>query len=208
MYKSDKIIIEEGSTWRNMTSSYLTLALYNNSSQFLDHFRLLYILGCAINDRAIKREQSNELFIVVDVHGSMVYGNYKNVQESVSNFYKALAYFKQHDSYVMDYPYDSNKIGNKHVIVFKVDPVIFDKFIKGQYSEMYDLSFVNKYVPKVITKGRSQYENNIYNVLTKNPNYRKTFLKQLNLEFGTTLTELDDRELDLPPIIKNETLRW
>lgn len=207
-YKKNHIEIKDGATWRNKTSSYLSHALYQNGPEFMNYIKTLFVLGCGIRDNALKREQQNEIFIVVDVHGQKLYGNYINVQKSVYDFYRAIAFFKDQPSYIMDYPYDSGKTGNKHVIVFKIDPDIFDAFVKGHYSKMYDRNFIEKYIPKYARKGKLEKESIVYNVLTKNQKYKSQFVKQLNYEFGTTLTDINDSEYDLPPRMENETLRY
>ena len=75
----------------------------------------------------------------------------------------------------------------------------YEPFLKGEYSQMYSQE-------EVAEIGFNKAKG----VFNKSEDYKKVFLEKINREFNCTLKleDLGDRELELPPNIKEETFNF
>lgn len=195
----------------NQTRKYLVQQVQHYGIEFMKNLSLLEVLMYGIHDyKAVITGSKNiepNIYILVDVNGEKKYDVYLDQLKARRLFQEALSYFKNHHSYVADYCYDSNKTGHLHVIVLKLPFVEkLTLFLQGRYSEMYSDEELSKWFIKSTKKGMTQQ----WSVLTKDKNYRSSFKEQLISEFGKlNITEESlTGELDFPPNLKNEILRY
>jgi len=154
--------------------------------------------------KKVKRiEHKGMLFILIDKNGKFdsKKERYVNLQKSKANFNSFLGYIREHKSYVDDYLFDF-KLRHHHMIVIRL-PDRFEKsyepFLNGEYSKMYTEE-------EVAEMGFNKAKG----VFNKSEDYKKVFLDKINQEFNCTLRleDLGDRELELPPNIKEETFNF
>lgn len=149
------------------------------------------------------------LFILVDKNGkyNLEKGRYVSLEKGKINFESFLKYIRTHKAYLDDYMFDFKNC-HHHMVILRL-PKRFERayqpFLKGEYSKMYTSDEITEMGFKP-NKGAK-----IWYVLNKDAGHREKFLERINTEFGTTLTleEINDgRELDTPPITKNETFNY
>lgn len=124
----------------------------------------------------------NHLFMIFDTKGVYDFnkGKYINPIEAKKRFLNFLVFARNNKSYVADYQY---LYGKKHCIVFEI-PIeyrnAYEKFLKGQYSQMYSLEQLSElgFHPFLkVGKKNTQEPNANYVVLTKDKNLGVVVLK-------------------------------
>ena len=181
--------------------------------ELIDIIRENELIGTFLQDYGISKnkELKPEVYFLFDVNGSKQYGHYLDISTARLSFMKMIARLKQKPYYVIDYPFDSNRDGHLHVVVLKIPfPEKFEIFLKGEYSKMYSDEEIEQYIPKkyVIQEGDKTIEkvSKIYQVLTRDPDYKSVFADQCYDEFRVRITDFE-REWDFPPFMPNEILR-
>lgn len=107
--------------------------------------------------------------------------------------------------------YIDDRLHTESVYSIKVAPEInYDAFIEGRYTDIYSLNQINRvFTPDSITK----------KVLTKDPEYKQTYVDMLNSWFNTrnTIDFLELREsgnrvpisqYDIPPCLNQELVEY
>jgi len=180
----------------NNTRSYLFPCLKKYGNEFVDLIvkelhKVKVCIGDVIYTKTTGGTEFPCLFFLIDT----------SVQ--TGRFLNALERLKKEGYFVADYVYDDIKNGNLHMIILKFPSENIDafyKFINGEYSKMYsgediELLFNGKLRSKEAMEQR-QY---VINVLKKDPEIKPSFVRFLNLQFGSNITEEQfDGELELP----------
>lgn len=199
----------------NQTRRYLIPQFKHYGLDIIRKIKSLAIKGVFIQDYGINiseesRKIKPEIYFLFDVNGFTKFGHYINVKQSRMEFMEALQYFRNLDYYVIDYPFDSNKNGNLHVVVLKIPfPETLDLFLQGQYSKMYTKDQIKNWVPETIEINGHVEKTSIYQVLTKDPKYFDTFRNKVIDELGVRESSINYKsEYDLPPYYPNEILRY
>ena len=112
---------------------------------------------------------------------------------------------RETDEYIDDFNFDNDH--HMIVILFNNENA-FNKFVSSNYSDMYTRDEIESMpdIATVLDLGYTKCRINTWQILTKDPEYRITFLRQINDSFDFWLDVEDDRELDLPIDIKEEVL--
>ncbi len=126
---------------------------------------------------------NNNLFLIFDTKGVYDFnkGKYVNPIEAKKRFLNFLMFARTNTHYVADYQHE---YGKKHCIVFNIPTEYrkaYEKFLKGQYSQMYSLEQIDYlgFKPFLrVGKNNTPEPNRNYVVLTKDHNIGKTVLKQ------------------------------
>ena len=115
-------------------------------------------------------------------------------------FNELIEYIMDKDYYENDYSYDNLLTGRMQMIIFKLPKDTIDKFLQGKYSKLYYYEDARDFI----------IDDSTFNVLIKSKKQKPTFIKELEIEFGTTLTleEIGDRELDIPPKKEEELFNY
>jgi hypothetical protein len=115
-------------------------------------------------------------------------------------FNELIEYIMDKDYYENDYSYDNLLTGRMQMIIFKLPENTIDKFLQGKYSKLYYYEDARDFI----------IDDNTFNVLIKSKKHKPTYIKELEIEFGTTLTleEIGDRELDIPPKKEEELFNY
>lgn len=203
----------------NQTRKYLIPQFREYGNEFIDKIRSLNIKGMFLQDYGVNVTDDSktikpQLYFLFDVNGPIRYGQYENIKHSRLSFMESLQWFRQKNYYVIDYPFDSNKDGHLHVVVFKLPkPETLPLFLKGQYSKMYTKDEIEKWIPKQyieINEGKeiTKYTTT-YQVLTRNSEYFENFRNKVQEEFGVRESSVNPKaEYDFPPHFPNEILRY
>jgi hypothetical protein len=208
-----KIIEKSGSLFINRCFKYISPCMKLYGEEFTTKMRLLSGLAVAIQDYGFNTEKTfkNEIYYLIDVNGVYRYDKYMSPEKSRVDFMHVISWLRQQDFYVKDYPFDSGRHGHKHIICLKIPINVIDNFLQGKYSQMYNKDTLDKIVPKTITVDKQEIINPVFGVLSHDAEYLPYYLDQLNKEYNTTVTEDDIKhhsEYDIPPLPKNEILRW
>lgn len=109
------------------------------------------------------------------------------------------------DTILDSYPDKKDKKNMILVVKPKIDnPDWKYEFMQGNYSKMYP----KKILDQLKVKGVKEFERCRNSVLLKDINYWPEFQQQLHEMYGVELEEYDDRELDLPPRMKDEIINY
>lgn len=212
-----KIEITPGVIFSNRTYKYLSPSMKLYGEEFIAKLRLLYGLAIGVQDYGFNtssedRKLENNIYYVFDVNGQFTFGKHIEIEKSRIDFYKVLSWLREQSYFVKDYPFDSGRNGNKHVVVLKLPKEgMIDKFVNGQYSKLYTKEELDKIINKTNKVLKSTVPNPIYSVLSKDEEFKEEYLQILNSTFNSRLTINDishHNEYDIPPFLKNEILRW
>lgn len=214
--QNKRINIIPGKIFINRSYKYLSPCMKLYGEEFITKMRLLCGLAIAIQDFGYNttpesRIFENNIYYVIDTNGEYTFGKHINVEKSKIDFFMVISWLRQQDFYVRDYPLDSGKSGSQHIIVLKLPLDLIGKFINGDYANLYDKHTLDLIVPKTVKVIRTEELNPVYAVLSKDDSYLPTYLKQLNDEYNTRLTVDDIKhhtQFDIPPLPKNEIIRW
>lgn len=216
MYFTKEIIdVQNGSIYINNTRKYLAPLLQTYGDEFMKHIKQCHIISTSIQDYGINTKEECKkidpnIYILFDVNGPMKFGHYVDLNRSRLLFNETLHFFQQHPAFVYDYPYDSTRDGNKHVVVIKVPhQKKFNLFMKGEYSKMYTQEEMDKLILKYSNSDneKKDIKTDVYSVLSKDPEYFDKFAERVYEEFGTRINN-DGREYDYPISLRKEILRY
>jgi len=180
----------------NKTKKYLShlLKLYGN--EFVIKLSSLYTINVYLKDLRYNVNYKDCIVYIFDINGRKIYDKYENIDKARSHFYHVLSYFKNHKSYVDDYPY--SKDSTWHCVVFKLPKPVEDLFLKGKYSKIYN----EKEIEMCFSKKSS-----IKDILLRDNSYKPKYLQLLNSTFNTTLSLeeiVHHEEFDIPPKLIEE----
>ena len=146
------------------------------------------ILGVGIGDFLIEKEYKQHVFVLIDS------------KANPTIFNELIFYILDKEYYEDDYSYDNLLTGRMQMIIFKLPEDIIENFIAGQYSKLYYFEDACDFI----------IDDNAFDVIIKNKNHKPKFIKEIEIEFGTTLKleEVGDRELDIPPLNENEIFNY
>ena len=146
------------------------------------------ILAVGIGDFLIEKEYKQHVFVLID----------SKVNSRIFN--ELIYYVEDKIYYEDDYSYDNLLTGRMQMIIFKLPDDIIDTFLLGKYSKMYYFEDACDFL----------IDEQTFDVIIKNKNHKPKFIKEVQTEFGTKLKveEVGDRELDIPPIKKNEIFNY
>ena len=144
---------------------YLSPVIKHYGSYFLENFIKLYVVQVGIGhtryDLTMNKILDKHLFYLINT-------------ERTPEFGELLEYFRYHESYHSDYPYDNLFDGNLHMLVIKVPEKYIDAvkaFKTSKYSKMYRPEDVDK----IITKTAKAFR-----VVTQDKKYLARFEKEIN----------------------------
>ena len=221
-----KIEFNPFKTYINRTTRFLIPTVKFYEVEFLTKWSANRYLAHAIGDTQAPKQlnkinDNNVIYSLVDANGYKTANGYFNEVSARIEFLDFLDYFRNHDSYVDDYPADDIITGHLHVIVWKIpsrfnNRNLIELFLAGKYSELYTLEeisyMVSKNVKKTLeSKGQEitiEVPNSQYSILTKAPSYRKKFQRKVRRDFRTKIDLEEDIELDYPPIVSEEWLNF
>jgi hypothetical protein len=192
-YTTETIQILPDKPFINRTFLYLvqSLKLYNKT--IVSNLEKLKVKAVGICDfNYDKNYEQNRIFILVQLNYS---------------FRKVLTLLQEQSFFIDNYIYPHPKL-KLHMIVLKLPKDIIPIFLKGDYSKMFNSEEVDIVYNKIISKAGIEYNNPIYNIVTKHPDHKKVFENELKEDFGKYIVINDDRELDYPPVLKNEIFNY
>jgi len=178
---------------KNATWKYLLPCLKGHGNNFAKLFTELKPIFVGLGDKE-KGEDVNQKYTIFSVIEK---------GENINILTNSLNWIKDQDYYLDDYEIDKKH----HMIVIYIPSEFYfsyDKFIEGEYSEMYSkeqISFLFSH-PSRIEHSK---------VLAKNREYKDIFIDKINLRFGTTVQEGEfDKidEFDYPIEKKNEIFNY
>ena len=188
--------VEIGKVYANKTLKYiLPLVRKYYDKMLVSLINSVSVLAVGVGDFLVKKELSQHIFILVD----------SKVNSRI--FTELLYYIMDKEYYEDNYPFDHMSAGSMQMIVFKLPDDIIETFFKGKYSEIYSFTEACELI----------IHDETFNIIMKNPDHRTKFIQQLKVEYqavngspAITLTdeEIGDRELDIPPIKKNEIFNY
>ena len=211
-----KIQIVPGKMFTNRTYKYLSPSMKLYGEEFVTKIKLLKGVCCGIQDFGFNLDKDsrvfdNNIYYVFDINGEFIFGKYSAIEKSRKDFFHIISWLREQPYYVQDYPLDSGRNESKHVIVLQLPLPLLDNFLKGNYTNLYSKDIIDKIINKTIKVLKTEEINPVYAVLTKSPEYQEEYLRQLNSDFNTTLTLKDighHDQYDIPPLLKNEIIRW
>jgi Fe-S cluster assembly iron-binding protein IscA len=174
--------IKIGRVYKNRTLKYiLPLIKKYHDNLLITMLNSVGILAVGIGDMIYdsKLVKNQHVFVLIDN------------KANPSIFNELIEYVMDKDYYEDDYPFDNLLTGRMQMVIFKLPKDIIKEFLEGKYSKLYYYEDARDFI----------LDDNTFNVLIKSKEHKATFIKELQVEFGTTLTmeELGDRELDIPP---------
>lgn len=183
--------IKIGRVFKNRSLKYLLpLTKKYHDDMLVTMLNSVGILAIGIGDMIYNSElfKHQHLFILIDN------------KANPTIFNELIEYIMDKDYYEDDYSYDNLLTGRMQMIIFKLPKDTIDKFLQGKYSKLYYYEDARDFI----------IDDNTFNVLIKSKKHKPTFIKELEIEFGTTLTleEIGDRELDIPPKKEEELFNY
>lgn len=146
---------------------------------------------------------NNHLFMIFDTRGVYDFNKGKHVNpiEAKKRFLNFLMFTRNNKNYAADYQFE---YGKKHCIVFEIPLEYrksYEKFLKGQYSQMYSLEQISElgFQPFLkVGKSNTPEPNRNYVVLTKNKDLGKVVLKHAVQEaYGVSEPPENPSEYDI-----------
>lgn len=209
MYKTKPLTLKPGVPTLNRTFKYLLPALKLFDTQLVDKTKYLPIISTVLwNEEYKSFDVDDSITIILDIKGRKKEGEYVDISKYKFRCASYLSFIRNHPSYVEDYPIGNSK-SSLHAVILKLPDRcegIRDRFIKGNYSELYTPSEVNLCFKEVIDL---KVRNPLKRILLKDPTYYSIFRNQVKKDFGTILdVEYDNRELDYPPQLREEVLNY
>lgn len=180
-----------GRVYKNRTLKYiLPLIKKYHDNLLITMLNSVGILAVGIGDMLYdsKQYKNQHVFILIDN------------KANPSIFNELIDYIMDKEYYEDDYSFDNIITGRMQMVILKLPEDVIQQFLDGKYSKMYYYEDARDFI----------IDNNVYNVLIKSKEHKPTFIKELEIEFGTTLTmeELGDRELDIPPKKSEEIFNY
>lgn len=207
--------IKRGNLYMNRTWTYLFPLLKYYGIDLETHIKSFMKLAVGISD--FNNTHTEPTFcILFDVSTSIQANRPTELGEDFANF---LDWVRLQDYYLDDYMYDVDDT-QLHMLVIKFPEKylhVYDKFILGEYSEMYTQYELDTYfgiIPNPRNDGVIDYRNKhfkqIRNVLLRDPERKKEFVKIVNEKFQTNVEEhfFEDSELDFAPNLAEEIFSY
>lgn len=183
--------IKLGKVFKNRSLKYLlpyTKKYHDN--MLITMLNSVGILAVGIGDMVYDSQlfKHEHLFILIDN------------KANPSIFNELIEYVMDKDYYQDDYSYDNLLTGRMQMIIFKMPEGVIDKFLAGKYSKLYYYEDAKDFI----------IDDDTFNVLIKSKDHKPKFIKEIEIEFGTTLKleEVGNRELDIPPIKEDEIFNY
>jgi hypothetical protein len=183
--------------YKNKTYSYLYPVLKGYGNTFINKFNPVFKLAVGVHDTLLDGStvsKSSNLYVLTDT----------KINET--KFQEFKEWVTCQDYCIADYCPDSeiNK-SRKYMFVIKIPPEYekaYGEFLKGNYSKMYNENALN-----LLFQSKDSKE---YKVLTKDPKVIPLFIKKLEEEFGTQVSqeEIEDAEYDLPLVRREEIFNY
>lgn len=189
--------IQLGKFYLNKTAKFLWPVIKEYQG-IMSIFNSLFKLAIGIGDIILtecKISLERHLVIIVDTNFT-IYTDENEDRKVRSdygvNFKESITLLRNHECFLMDYPYDDIDTGRIHVIVIKIPDQYHEayaKYIEGKFSQMFtkeekNLLFIDK---KPLL------------VLNKDEKYKIEFVEGLNKEYGTKVDPYTfDGELEKP----------
>ena len=186
--------IEIGKYYVNKTWRFLLPCLRGHGDVFVKKFNPIFKLAVGIHDTLVdgsKISKGRNIYILCD----------KLTQEKLYNEF--IEWIRCQSYYVGDYCPDSEIIDSrKQMIVINIPEMFndaYDNFLQGNYSVMY----LDNELKALFSSLERKKE---LNILTRGTSIISDFVKQVNEEFKTSVTEEDFKmsELELPLKKKEE----
>lgn len=208
--------IQSGKLYENRTWKYVYPCLKSYGGVLKGYLNSLYKMAVTLGDSNADFEEKHCIYILVDTNISTTQTSVGSYRENLSKF---LDWVRFQPYYVIDYIFDGLETSEKHMIVLRIPDIYtkaVEKFKKGRYSEMYSSKEIRELFPYVSIDNKeietriNTKTKQVRNVLTKNKEYLPIFQKQVNEEFGVkcSLKDLEDHELDFPPVLKEEIFNF
>ena len=208
--------IQSGKLYENRTWKYVYPCLKSYGGVLKGYLNSLYKMAVTLGDNNADFEERHCIYILVDTNISTTQTSVGSYRENLSKF---LDWVRFQPYYVIDYIFDGLETSEKHMIVLRIPDTYtkaVEKFKKGRYSEMYSSKEIRELFPYVSIDNKeietriNTKTKQVRNVLTKNKEYLPIFQKQVNEEFGVkcSLKDLEDHELDFPPVLKEEIFNF
>ena len=184
-------------TWKYLS---VTLRIYGTG--FLKHLRSVYCVAMGINDHELIKSTgeiyNNHLFCLIDTD------IYKTTVD-------ALDYFRDHESYELDYPFDHPNL-NLHMLVFRI-PSKYDGVMRYLKNAQYSKMFSESELFRIFNASERKFDS--FKVLTKDSDYKEVFEDKINAlgkqddaDGRTRITIPDSAELDFPFKLEDEIFNY
>ncbi len=179
------MIIDPGKIYANRTRSFLLPVVKEHGSVFLHYISSIFKVAVGIDDYKLREHGyrfDSHLFFLI------------NTVSSRKHFLNALEWFRTHDSYAFDYPFDNLVSGHMHMIVIQIPSEFkrsYKQFIKGNYSKMY----TKEQIERVFSPDSDNLK-----IFNPNRKVKEEFVELVNKDFGTSLTVADfegEKELEV-----------
>lgn len=196
--------VKPGTCVINRSFKYLVPGLALYGKELWTKIASLSTHAVGIEDTTHNKE--NNLYLLVNIKGKIKYDGYIDAAKGKFHFLGVLSWLKEQHYYVDDYPYNSGRNKDFHMIVLKFPVTLgIELFKKGMYSKIY----TPEQVSAIFT------DEKIKNCLLKTPEGASIFAAFLNDYFKLTgkhaLADKDVlhfEEFDIPPELNLETFRW
>lgn len=192
MYNNTLIQTKENNKmFTNKTLKYLIpYFIKSKPIKFQNTFNKFKWISFGIGDTFYTKEVDDLIFCLVNV-------NY--------NFSKYYEYITELDFYEDDYIFNTDS----HMFVFKLEEGLVNKFINGQYSKMYSLDDIENYFVKTFRRNKVEHYTDSYGVLVQSEYQKNKFKNTLINDFGITVKiDMEDKELDYPPVLQSEIYNY
>jgi len=177
------MVIEIGLQYTNKTLSFALPLLRAYGTEFVDKLSSIFKLGVGIGDDTIKDKYIKErpLFILINNHFQP------------EKFEVFLDYIKSHSSYITHYSYNVEFYQTTMFVLRTPETYkdAYDAFIRGEYSKMMeDDEEISLFYDKTT----------IANICKRSELHKTAFIKQLNKDFNTKISDLDieDYQVEYP----------
>lgn len=180
--------INIGKHYANKTWRFLLPCLRGHGDTFVMKFNPVFKLAVGIHDTLLDNSEysdSRNIYILCDT------------LTNESQYKEFIEYVKTQSYYVTEYCPDSELTeSRKNMLVIKVPEIFndaYDNFLQGNYSLMY----LEKELSILFGAEAKKKE---FNILSRNPKIIENFVKEVNQEFNTKVTEKDfiNSELEMP----------
>jgi hypothetical protein len=159
---------QAGKIFLTKTRKYINPVLREWGPEFLENLRLLYTVRSGIGDMYYQ----SVLNVIHEAHVFILINT--DLSDCRDNMEEVLDYFRSHESYETDYPFDDIKNGTLHMIVFKVPEKYKESltaFRRSKFSQMY----TKKQLEDLFKKETTEYK-----VLSQDSKYRFEFEEKIN----------------------------
>lgn len=197
------ITTDSGKFFYNATVEYLAPSLNTYGSDFTNKFNKLNHIAWGIDD---EKKPSKYTF---DIYSN----NFLALVKSNSDF-KTLNYFQDNfKSYIYK---DKEGCLDKIMLVIPLEIENRFAFLEGRYTELYDLTFIEKYIKKtkkISIQSRNSFKNIEvetfnYGVISNSDSSKSLFKQRVYDSFNTNILESDIKQSDFPPFLNMEIFNY